>query len=148
MVLFSGALPGTALLPVLPRPAIPKEPAGSPTRRRHVLAKKQSKQETAQQPTFEEAIERLEAIVRQLEEGEIGLNEALQQYEKGVTLLRRCYDLLEGAERRIELLSGIDAEGNPVSTPMDDPSASPNDRAPGRRRATGDPGLSPERGGA
>ena len=111
------------------------------------MAKKQSKQETAGQPTFEEAIERLETIVRQLEEGEIGLNEALEQYEKGVKLLRRCYDLLEGAERRIELLSGIDAEGNPVSTPMDDLPPSTHDRTPGRRRSTGDSGFPPETGG-
>jgi len=110
------------------------------------LAKKQSKQEMAGQPTFEEALEQLETIVHQLEEGEIGLNEALEQYEKGVKLLRRCYDLLEGAERRIELLSGIDGEGNPVSTPMDDPPPSPNDRAPGRRRSTSDPVRPPERG--
>lgn len=110
------------------------------------MAKKQSKRETAEPPTFEEALEQLEAIVRQLEEGEIGLNEALEQYEKGIKLLRRGYDLLQGAERRIELLSGIDAEGNAVSTPIEDPSSSPSDRAPGRRRSTGDSIGPPERG--
>jgi len=108
------------------------------------LAKKQSKQEVAGQPTFEAALEQLEGIVRQLEEGEIGLNEALEQYEKGVKLLRRCYDLLEGAERRIELLSGIDPQGSPISTPMDDAPPSPNDRAPGRRRSTSDSAGPPE----
>ncbi len=36
-------------------------------------------------------------------------------------LLRRCHDLLQRAERRIELLSGVDAEGNPITTPLEDP---------------------------
>ena len=111
-----------------------------------VVARKRSKPEAAQQPSFEQALEQLEAIVHQLEEGEIGLNEALQQYEQGVKLLRQCHDLLHGAERRIELLSGVDAEGNPVATPMDDISPSFNDAAPGRRRSR--PGFSdpPDRG--
>ena len=112
------------------------------------MAKKQSQEAAAEQPSFEEAIEELEQIVRQLEEGEIGLNEALEQYEKGIKLLRRCYDLLQGAERRIELLSGVDPQGNPISTPMDDPSRPPNDRAPGRRRSTNDSIRPPDRGSA
>ena len=57
---------------------------------------------------------KLEAIVGQLEEGEVGLAEALARYEEGVGLLKQCYRLLESAERRIGLLSGFDAQGNPV----------------------------------
>jgi exodeoxyribonuclease VII small subunit len=70
--------------------------------------------------SFEDALKRLEEIVRLLEEGEIGLNESLERYEEGVKLLRQSYDLLQRAERRIELLSGVDAEGNPVTEPFDD----------------------------
>ena len=84
------------------------------------MAKKQSEEPTADQPTFEEALNRLEEIVRLLEEGEIGLSEALARYEEGVKLLRQSYDLLQRAERRIELLSGMDAGGNPVTKPFDD----------------------------
>ena len=84
------------------------------------MAKKESKRKTSDQPSFEEALQRLEEIVHRLEEGEIGLDEALARYEEGAGLLRRCYDLLERAERRIELLSGVDAEGNPVSEPFAD----------------------------
>jgi exodeoxyribonuclease VII small subunit len=73
----------------------------------------------AAEPTFEEALQRLEQIVHELEEGQIGLDEALARYEEGVHVLRRCHDLLEGAQRRIELLSGVDAEGNPVTQPLD-----------------------------
>ena len=72
------------------------------------------------QPTFEQSLKRLEEIVHLLEEGELGLNEALERYEEGVKLLRQSYDLLQRAERRIELLSGVDAEGNPVTQPFDD----------------------------
>jgi exodeoxyribonuclease VII small subunit len=75
--------------------------------------------ETLEQPNFEEALKRLEEIVHLLEEGKLGLNEALTHYEEGVKLLRQSYDLLERAERRIELLTGVDAEGNPVTEPFD-----------------------------
>ncbi len=74
----------------------------------------------AKSPTFEVALARLEGIVRDLEEGDLGLAEALAQYEAGVGLLKDCHQLLERAERRIELLSGFDAEGNPVTVPFDD----------------------------
>lgn len=73
-------------------------------------------------PTFEQALEQLEHIVHQLEEGEIGLAEALDHYEKGIGLLKQCYGLLERAERRVELLSGVDAAGNPITEPFADES--------------------------
>ena len=76
---------------------------------------------TRQNPLeFEDALKRLEEIVHLLEEGEIGLSEALTRYEEGVGLLRQSYDLLQHAERRIELLSGLDADGNPVGEPFDE----------------------------
>ena len=102
------------------------------------MANKRSKDE-ASELGFEAALEQLERIVRRLEEGEIGLNEALEQYENGVKLLRQCYDLLEKAERRIELLSGVDAEGKPVTTPMKDPSPSLDENSPGRRPSSTGP---------
>ena len=84
------------------------------------MAKKSSPEETAKGPSFEQSLERLEEIVRQLEEGDLGLDEAMRRYEEGVKLLRQSYDLLEKTERKIELLSGFDAEGNPVTRPFDD----------------------------
>jgi exodeoxyribonuclease VII small subunit len=72
------------------------------------------------QPNFEQSLARLDEIVHLLEEGELGLDEALARYEEGVKLLRQSYELLERAERRIELLSGVDAEGNPVTRPLED----------------------------
>lgn len=70
--------------------------------------------------TFEAALKRLEEIVHLLEDGDIGLNEALERYEEGIKLLRQSYELLQRAERRIELLSGVNAEGNPATKPFDD----------------------------
>ena len=84
------------------------------------MAKKSSKEENGNAPSFEQSLQRLEEIVHLLEEGDLGLNEALERYEEGVKLLRQSYELLERAERKIELLSGVDAEGNPVVEPFDD----------------------------
>jgi exodeoxyribonuclease VII small subunit len=84
------------------------------------MAKKNSKEENGGAPSFEQALTRLDEIVHLLEEGNLGLNEALERYEEGVKLLRQSYELLQRAERKIELLSGIDAEGNPLTQPFDD----------------------------
>ena len=118
------------------------------------MAKRETNpQDASQQPSFEEALDKLEASVHQLEEGDLGLNEALAVYEQGVKLLRHCYQLLEGAERRIELLSGVDAEGKPVTTPMDDAATTLDEKAQrrSRRRSTAEerpapPGNNPTEG--
>jgi exodeoxyribonuclease VII small subunit len=111
------------------------------------LAKKRSKTQSAQPPSFEQAVEELERIVRQLEEGQIGLDEALGQYERGVGLLRQCYDLLKRAERQIELLSGVDADGVPITTPVDEPSREPEQDAPKRRPPGSEPPDTTKKGG-
>ena len=46
--------------------------------------------------TFEQALERLEAVVRDLESGETGLDRSLERYEEGVQLLKRCRAIREG----------------------------------------------------
>ena len=68
---------------------------------------------------FEVALARLEQIVASLERGEPDLAAALAKYETGVKLLTRCYGLLEKAERSVALLTGVDAQGNPVTAPFD-----------------------------
>jgi exodeoxyribonuclease VII small subunit len=89
----------------------------------------------ASQPSFEQSLKRLEEIVHLLEEGDLGLNEALERYEEGVVLLRQSYDLLQRAERKIELLSGVDAEGNPVTQPFDDTATANKDEKTRRRKS-------------
>ena len=98
------------------------------------MTKKPTSGQTSDQLSFEDAVTRLEEIVHALEEGKIGLNEAMEQYEEGVKLLRQSYDLLQRAERRIELLSGVDADGNPVTQPFDDTATFGQDE-PGKHRS-------------
>jgi exodeoxyribonuclease VII small subunit len=72
------------------------------------------------QPPFEESLGRLQQIVEQLEDGQLPLAESLSAYEEGVKHLKACFDALSDAERKIEILAGFDAEGNPVTRPFDD----------------------------
>lgn len=51
---------------------------------------------------FEASIAELEEIVTQLEKGELSLEEALQQFEKGINLARKCQETLSKAEQKIE----------------------------------------------
>lgn len=55
-------------------------------------------------PSFEQALQALERVVDRLEDGEIPLEEALVEFERGVALSRRCRDQLDAVERRIEML--------------------------------------------
>jgi exodeoxyribonuclease VII small subunit len=84
---------------------------------------------------FEDALAMLDEIVCELEDGRIGLAEALARYEEGVKLLKDCYELLAKAERRIELLSKIGPAGEAVTTEFDDsPSAADQPAARPKRR--------------
>ncbi|MBI3129250.1 MAG: exodeoxyribonuclease VII small subunit [Candidatus Tectomicrobia bacterium] len=56
--------------------------------------------------SFEEALERLEAIVEELEGGEPPLEKAVGLYEEGVGLFRFCRQQLDAAQKRIEELAG------------------------------------------
>lgn len=69
--------------------------------------------------SFESALAELEQIVRDLEDGQTGLEESLACYEKGIGLLKQCYGLLATAEQRILLLSGADEDGKPVTRPFE-----------------------------
>jgi exodeoxyribonuclease VII small subunit len=67
---------------------------------------------------FEAALSELERIVQQLESGSLGLEPSMARFEQGIALLRQCYETLETAEQRIELLTGMDADGNPRTAPF------------------------------
>ena len=68
--------------------------------------------------SFESGLERLEAIVDRLEQGELPLEEALAAFEEGVSLTRRCAGQLEVAERRIEEL--VKDGENWLARPLED----------------------------
>ena len=61
--------------------------------------------------TFEEAMEELEAVVRQLESGKIKLDEAVSVYERGVKLKNLCENKLKEAKSKIDKLV-IGSDGN------------------------------------
>jgi len=106
------------------------------------VAKKRVKRENAK-VDFEAALAELEEIVHALEDGEIGLSDSLVRYEKGVKLLRQCYDMLDGAQRRIEMLTAVDAEGRPVVAPVDDTELSLTEKADRRSRRRSSSGSKP-----
>ncbi len=70
-------------------------------------------------PTFEQSLAELERIVHDLEDGQTGLEASLARYERGVHLLRNCYGQLRQAEQRIQLLTGIDEQGEPALKPFE-----------------------------
>lgn len=55
-------------------------------------------------PNFEEALGRLEEIVRLLENGEIPLDKSLELFEEGVNLVKLCGSKLDEAEQKIAIL--------------------------------------------
>jgi exodeoxyribonuclease VII small subunit len=69
--------------------------------------------------TFEQSMAEIERVLRDLEDGSTTLDASLAGYERGIGLIKTCYGKLREAENRIQLLSGIDAEGKPVLTPFD-----------------------------
>ncbi|HPK54109.1 MAG TPA: exodeoxyribonuclease VII small subunit [Smithellaceae bacterium] len=55
---------------------------------------------------FEEAMEKLEDIVKKMDAGDLPLDEALKSFEEGIKLVHFCQTKLDEAERRVEILSG------------------------------------------
>ena len=84
-------------------------------------------------PSFEQSLAELEQIVHDLEDGDTGLEESLARYEKGVGLIKRCYAQLRQAEQRISLLTGLDAEDQPVLQPFDHAATADAAKPPTRR---------------
>lgn len=89
-------------------------------------------------PTFEGSLSQLQKIVNDLEDGKLGLESSLLRFEEGIRLLRTCYKILEAAEQKIEILTGVDEAGVPM-TEVFDASATfevseKAVRKPGRRR--------------
>lgn len=67
-----------------------------------------TKDKTEEMP-FEEALEKLEKIVHNLEEGGFSLEESLGMFEEGISLSKLCYKKLNEAEQKIEKL--VEKEG-------------------------------------
>ncbi len=54
--------------------------------------------------TFEARMNRLEEITKQLERGDIPLEESLKIFEEGTALIQSCRQMLDGAEQKVRLL--------------------------------------------
>jgi len=55
--------------------------------------------------SFEEAIKALTQIVEKIETGEVPLQTSIEQYEKGMALIKHCRGILQAAEKKIEKVS-------------------------------------------
>ena len=77
----------------------------------------------SKEPGFEEAIGRLQAIVKELEDGDLPLEESLRLFEEGIGLTRMCSARLDEAQRRIDLLTTGD-QGKIKLVPFETPEES------------------------
>ena len=67
----------------------------------------------AAEANFEQAMKRLEAIVEQMESGDLPLEDLIVRYEEGMKLVKVCQERLVSAEQRIEIITRNSA-GKPV----------------------------------
>ena len=74
----------------------------------------QKKEQSKTEEKFEDALERLQGLVRTLESGECSLEESIKKFEEGMALARLCQDRLTQAEQKIEIL--LKADKNGIST--------------------------------
>lgn len=54
---------------------------------------------------FEKSLKQLEQIVRELESGDVDLDQSLKKFEQGIELYKKCRSTLESAEKKIKILS-------------------------------------------
>ncbi len=67
---------------------------------------------------FEKSLQQLEKIVTQMEGGELGLEDSLNQFEQGIKLAKNCQDTLSNAELRVQQL--IEKNGLQQTIPFED----------------------------
>ena len=67
---------------------------------------------------FEKSLTQLEQIVADMEKGELGLEESLEHFEKGITIAKNCQDSLSQAKLRVERL--IEKNGLQQTIPFED----------------------------
>lgn len=69
----------------------------------------------AEAVSFEEKIEKLRKIVEDLEGGDLPLKESLEKFQEGMSLVKQCYDELETAELKIEIITGKGKDGGVIT---------------------------------
>jgi len=68
-------------------------------------------------PDFESALAELETLVEKMEQGDLSLEESLQQFERGVQLTRSCQQALKDAEQKVQIL--LKKDGQDTLEPFD-----------------------------
>lgn len=83
---------------------------------------------------FEASLEALEALVARMESGELGLEQSLEEFQRGMDLVNRCQRALDDAQRRIEALS---QEPSPNASAQNDHGGNPDvPRTPAAQNST------------
>jgi len=72
----------------------------------------------AEELSFEQAMKRLDEIVKGLEKGDISLNDSMTLFEEGTALIRLCSGMLDAAEQQVVRLSKAE-NGTPTELPFD-----------------------------
>ena len=67
---------------------------------------------------FEQSLQQLEALVTEMEKGDLSLEQSLKAFENGIQLTRECQTRLSEAEQKVELL--LEQQGELVSQPFSD----------------------------
>jgi len=75
---------------------------------------------------FEKAMDRLEAIVEQMESGKLPLEDLIVRYEEGMNLVKVCQERLTSAEQKIEIIARNNA-GKPIVKNFEPAAESAND---------------------
>lgn len=75
------------------------------------MAKRTNPSAQEQEPGFEQAVAELEELIERIESGQVGLEECLTQYERGMKLIARCKSVLGAAQKRIAELN-INTDGS------------------------------------
>ncbi len=64
----------------------------------------------AEKRSFEDAMLRLDAVVKMLEQGDAPLDKSMELFEEGTALIKYCSKLLDAAEQKVTMLSKEEAE--------------------------------------
>lgn len=74
---------------------------------------------------FEDTLKELNKIVEKMEKGDMGLEESLKHFERGIALTRQCQTALKEAEQKVQIL--IEKDGQPSLEPYDTPGSPDSD---------------------
>ena len=102
-----------------------------PAEKKRTAAPAAADREGEASPSFEQAIERLESIVDELESGSLSLEESIARYEEGMGLSKQLTRTLDEAEKRIERLT-VGEAGEPRTEPIEIDLKSPENASEGK----------------